>query len=79
MTPQTYELTTFSTCVVFLVAGIFFWLLVKLLLSLVGWLMRLSNQEEVKQDRGVNTEEKTDEASEDDEEELPDLETKKAS
>ena len=39
--------------------------------------MRLSNQEEVKQDRGVNTEEKTDEASED--EELPDLETKKAS
>ena len=39
--------------------------------------MRLSNQEEVKQDRGVNTEEKTDEESK--EEELPDLETKKAS
>ena len=77
MTPQTYELTTFSTCVVFLVAGIFFWLLVKLLLSLVGWLMRLSNQDEIKQDRGVNTEEETDEASK--EEELPDLETKKAS
>ena len=39
--------------------------------------MRLSNQEEVKQDRGVNTEEKTDEAGEN--EELPDLETKKGS
>ena len=41
--------------------------------------MRLSNQEEVKQDRGVNTEEKTDKLEGSEEEGLPDLETKKAS
>lgn len=77
-TPQTYELTTFSTCVVLLVAAIFLWLLAKLILSIVQWILGSSSEREKRIDKGVNTEEKTNE--EDSEtEELPDLEKKKDS
>ena len=78
MTPQTYELTAFSTCVVLVVAAVFLWLLAKLIISLVLWILKLNGQKEEKEDKGVNTEDKKNELKEETEE-LPDLETKKGS
>ena len=88
-TPQTYELTTFSTIVVLLLTLIFLWLLAKLFINIVQWMFSLNTTKRQKLDKGVNTEEETDEdddeeeeeedEEEEEEEEIPDLETKKES
>ena len=89
-TPQTYELTTFSTVVVLLATLIFLWLLAKLVINIVQWIFSSNSTKKQKMDIGVNTEEETDEEEEEEveeeeeeeeteEEEIPDLETKKES
>lgn len=85
MTPQTYELTAFSTCVVLIVAFIFLWLLAKLILNVVQLIIGPKASKGQRLDKSVGTEEKTekdndgDDNGEEQKEELPDLETKKES
>lgn len=79
--PQTYELTTFSTIVVLSVSAIFFWLLIKVILSLIYWILNQSSKKsKVKED--VKADDNEDDVTEadgdvDSTDEPADLDTKK--
>lgn len=86
--PQTYELTTFSTIIVLFAFAIFFWLCVKLILSIVQWIIdRNSAKPKSAKDGKKLPQETSDETASEDEEseldaedgtaEMADLETKK--
>lgn len=79
--PQTYELTTFSTIVVLSVSAIFFWLLIKVILNLIYWILNQSSMKsKVKEDiKADDSEDDLTEADGDveDTDEPADLDTKK--
>lgn len=78
--PQTYELTTFSTLVVLVVAAIFFYLCIKLLLMFVQWAINVSSRESAVETKpvGVGDESSGEMEEEDNTVEPSDLDTKKA-
>lgn len=78
--PQTYELTTFSTIVVMIVAAIFFYLCIKLLLMFVQWAINVSSKENADETKpaGVGDESSGEMEEEDNTIEPSDLDTKKA-